>query len=163
MTRLAEHAVQINPDEFEAHRPSLFKFAIRQLRNEGQAEDAVQETLLAAIKGARQFAGNSSVRTWLTGILKNKIIDQIRKAVRERPSIPESDDDAPDDFDILFDAEGHHAESPPDWGDPDAAFSQSQFFAVLERCMAPRIYLDQRWLGGQRSRRILAQEFAPAA
>ena len=56
-----------------------------QLRNRAQAEDAVQETLIAALQGAKNFAGKSSVRTWLVGILKHKIVDHIRRARREEP------------------------------------------------------------------------------
>jgi RNA polymerase sigma-70 factor (ECF subfamily) len=55
-----------------------------QLRDESAAEDAVQETLLAAVKGRAGFSGKSSVRTRLTGILKHKIIDQLRRAAIKR-------------------------------------------------------------------------------
>lgn len=135
MANLPEPSILIKPDELEAHRASLFKFAMLQLRNDAQAEDVVQETLLAAMQGAERFSGNSSVRTWLTGILKYKIIDLIRKVARERPSTVETDDVGHDDFDMLFDKAGHITEAPSDWGDPEAALSQSRFFAVLERCM----------------------------
>src|SRR5437870_13819328 len=73
--------------DLEKHRPVLLKFAMLQLRNQAQAEDAVQETLIAAIQGAKNFAGRSSVRTWLVGILKHKIVDLIRRSSREQPSI----------------------------------------------------------------------------
>ena len=63
----------------------MLRFAARQLRNEAQAEDVVQETLVAAIQGAKSFAGQSSVRTWLVGILKHKIVGLIRRASREQP------------------------------------------------------------------------------
>ncbi len=117
------------------HRTSLFKFAMLQLRNEAQAEDVVQETLLAAVQGAGQFSGKSSVRTWLTGILKYKIIDLIHKSSRERPSESKSDEVMGDDLDALFDEDGRHVEAQSDWGNPEATLSQSRFFAALERCM----------------------------
>ena len=135
MDKRVEPSIQIEPDELEAQRSSLFKYAMLQLRNDAQAEDVVQETLLAAMQGADRYAGHASVRTWLTGILKHKIIDQIRKATRERPAVVESDVGVHDDFDMLFDEDGRHAETPSDWGDPEAALSQSRFFAVLESCM----------------------------
>jgi RNA polymerase sigma-70 factor (ECF subfamily) len=72
--------------ELERHRPYLLRFALLQLRDRSAAEDAVQETLLAAIQGASRFAGQSSVRTWLVGILKHKIIDGIRRSAREQPA-----------------------------------------------------------------------------
>ena len=135
MTKPSESSTQVKSDELEAHRSSLFKFAMLQLRNEAQAEDAVQETMLAAMQGAERFTGNSSVRTWLTGILKHKVLDQIRKSSRERTSEVVYDEDSSGDFDELFDERGAHAEKPAEWGSPEAALSQKKFFEVLERCM----------------------------
>jgi RNA polymerase sigma-70 factor (ECF subfamily) len=66
-------------------RPQLMSFALRRLRNREQAEDAVQETLLAALESIERFAGGSSLRTWLFGILKHKIIDVLRASSREEP------------------------------------------------------------------------------
>ena len=51
------------------------RYALLQLRHQTAAEDAVQETLLAAVEGGARFSGKSSVKTWLTGILKHKIIE----------------------------------------------------------------------------------------
>lgn len=61
----------------------LFNYAVARLRDTTLAEDIVQETFLAAIKGKNQFAGRSAEKSWLTGILKNKIYDHFRKASRE--------------------------------------------------------------------------------
>ncbi|MGH8631314.1 MAG: sigma-70 family RNA polymerase sigma factor [Burkholderiales bacterium] len=66
-------------------RPQLLRFAMLRLRNRDQAEDAVQETLLAALEGIGRFGGNSSLGTWLTGILKHKIADAVRASGREEP------------------------------------------------------------------------------
>src|SRR3972149_3439450 len=135
LTKPSESATQVKSHELEGHRSSLFKFAMLQLRNEAQAEDVVQETLLAAMQGAERFSGNSSVRTWLTGILKHKILDQIRKSSRERSSDADDDEDSSGDFDALFNERGAYAEKPAEWGSPEAALSQKKFFEVLERCM----------------------------
>src|SRR6516162_1948936 len=59
----------------EEHGDYLFKYALLRLRDVGRAEDAVQETLLAALKGGKSFAGKSAEKTWLIGIMKNKISD----------------------------------------------------------------------------------------
>ncbi|MGS7457366.1 sigma factor, partial [Mycobacterium tuberculosis] len=68
-----------NPhDWLNEHGNYLYRFALARLRDPHQAEDVVQETLLAAIKNPN-FAEQSSPRTWLTGILKHKIIDCMRK------------------------------------------------------------------------------------
>lgn len=58
---------------------------MRRLRNRDQAEDAVQETLLAAVESIERFGGGSSLGTWLIGILKHKIVDALRASSREEP------------------------------------------------------------------------------
>jgi RNA polymerase sigma-70 factor (ECF subfamily) len=113
----------------ERERPYLLRYASLQLRDAHAAEDAVQETLLAALAGQAGFGQRASLRTWLTGILKHKIIDVIRRASREAPAASE------DEFDALFDERGHWAETPLAWPAPDASLDQKQFFAALEMCL----------------------------
>ena len=67
----------------EEHGDYLFRYALVRTRDEGRAEDMVQETFLAALKGGKGFGGRSAERTWLVGIMKNKIVDFFRKASRE--------------------------------------------------------------------------------
>jgi RNA polymerase sigma-70 factor (ECF subfamily) len=71
-------------DWVEAHADYLFNFAIGQVRDTGTAEDLVQDTFLAALKARDRFAGQSSDRTWLVGILRHKICDHLRQTCRER-------------------------------------------------------------------------------
>ena len=123
----------VNPQDLDTHRPQLLKYAMLQLRNHAQAEDVVQETLIAAIRGAGTFAGGSTVRTWLIGILKHKIIDTIRRASREQ-SLDQYETSA-DDMDPMFRPDGHYVDQPADWGDPEEALSRQRFFGVLEQCM----------------------------
>jgi RNA polymerase sigma-70 factor (ECF subfamily) len=68
----------------EEHGDYLFNLAVGQVRNEMVAEDLVQETFLAALKGRESFRGGSSDRTWLVGILRHKIYDHLRQVCRER-------------------------------------------------------------------------------
>jgi RNA polymerase sigma-70 factor (ECF subfamily) len=127
---------RIDPVELQKHRPQLLRFAMLQLRNATSAEDVVQETLLAALQAGGTFAGQSSVRTWLVGILKHKIIDAIRKQSREQPLEPADDEtDIHDLQDAVYREDGHFREKPADWGNPEAALEQRKFFEVLERCM----------------------------
>jgi RNA polymerase sigma-70 factor, ECF subfamily len=69
--------------ELGRFRPQLMKFAMLRLRNRDLAEDAVQDTLLAALEGIERFGGGSSLGTWLTGILKHKLVDAMRESSRE--------------------------------------------------------------------------------
>src|SRR5215468_10200859 len=91
--------------QVERLRPYLLRYAQLQLRSPEAAEDAVQEALVAALAGESGFAGRSNLRTWLTGILKHKIIDAIRKSAREVQPAPGEDDAS--EFDTLFDERGH--------------------------------------------------------
>lgn len=120
--------------QVETQRPYLVRFAALQLRDGDAVEDVVQETLLAALNGEASFAGRSNLRTWLTGILKHKIIDTIRRTSRERERYAESAGDT-DEVDALFMESGHWVEHPPAWQNPDASLEQKQFFATLEECL----------------------------
>lgn len=73
----------ITPDDWVArYGDYLFNFALGQVRDRSVAEDLVQETFLAAFKARERFAGNSSERTWLVGILRHKVIDHLRHRQR---------------------------------------------------------------------------------
>jgi RNA polymerase sigma-70 factor (ECF subfamily) len=72
-------------EELGRWRPKLMAFALRRIRNREQAEDAVQEALVAALEGLDSYAGESSLGTWLFGILKHKIVDGFRRASAEEP------------------------------------------------------------------------------
>ena len=126
---------KIDVRDLETHRQALFKFAMLQLRNETYAEDCVQETMVAAIQAAARFSGGSSVRTWLVGILKHKIIDHFRKAGREQQLDADDEETSLDDFDVLFKQDGHFIDEPQAWANPEDALSQSRFFEVLQGCM----------------------------
>lgn len=123
------------PEAIERERGYLLRYASLQLRNAAQAEDVVQETLLAAIEGRARFAGQSSLRTWLTGILKHKIIDQVRRGAREQPLAPGDERSEAEAVDALFAADGHWRDTPSDWGKPDAAFENGRFWAAFELCL----------------------------
>ena len=120
--------------DLQQQRPYLLRYAMLHLRDRELAEDVVQETLLAALEGRAGFSGNSSHRTWLTGILKHKIIDLMRRRSRERPltsSECESDADA---IDALFKQDGHWQQFPASWGDPERALEDKEFREIFEKC-----------------------------
>jgi len=127
------------PDDFrrqiDQQRAYLLRFARLQLRDRDAAEDAVQETLLAALGAEASYAGRSELRTWLTGILKHKIVDAIRRAGRE-PQVSLDDADEGAALEELFDRNGHWGAPVAAWRDPDASLEQAQFFEVLEACLA---------------------------
>lgn len=63
----------------ERYADYLYSYAFVRLDDEEQASDLVQETFLAALEKFSEFRGNSSERTWLTAILKYKVIEVYRK------------------------------------------------------------------------------------
>lgn len=138
--------------QLEAMRPQLVRFAQLQLRNEALAEDAVQDALIAVLEKPERYAGQSSLRTYVTGILKFKIIDNLRAATRER-QIDCADEQSEDEaIDALFVADGHTREAPRQWGNPDGTLEQKDFFRVLEVCLeklpaqSARLFMMREWL-----------------
>jgi RNA polymerase sigma-70 factor (ECF subfamily) len=70
----------LNPHQWvELHADYMYNYAIARINDEELAKDLVQETFLAALERVDKFEGKSSERTWLTAILKNKIVDVYRK------------------------------------------------------------------------------------
>jgi RNA polymerase sigma-70 factor (TIGR02943 family) len=135
----------------ETIRPQLLRYARLQLRNEAWAEDAVSETLLVALEKPESFAGRAQPKTWLIGILKHKLVDQLRRHARECSMTP--DDDASEAFEAqLYDESGHFRETPADWGDPQQVLGQQQFITVLDACVEKlpnqlgRVFLMREWL-----------------
>jgi RNA polymerase sigma-70 factor, ECF subfamily len=121
--------------QLDTHRTYLLRVARLQLRDDALAEDVVQDTLLAAVQGAAGFSGKSSVKTWLTGILKHKIVDAIRRK-QASPEFARLDDESRiDEFDALFDETGHWEQPPASWGDPDADFERREFFDIVDFCL----------------------------
>lgn len=143
-----------DPDQtLMVHRSYLLKFARLQLRNDAWAEDVVSETLLAALAKPQAFEGRSQLRTWLVGILKHKIVDTLRLRQREVTLDNGSDDDGADPLEhMAFKVDGHFAEKPAEWGNPEQDLESRQFMTILEACteklppVQGRLFLMREWL-----------------
>lgn len=140
-------------EQLVEHRVYLMRFARLQLRNDAWAEDAVSETLVAALSKPQSFGNRSQLKTWLVGILKHKVIDLLRANARTVAVADAQADEEGDELDRLsFKADGHFAETPNDWGNPDQTLQQTQFFQVLDACMERlppalgRLFLMREWL-----------------
>jgi RNA polymerase sigma-70 factor (TIGR02943 family) len=136
--------------ELETLRPQLLKFALLQLRNPVWAEDAVSETLLAALEKPQTFGGRSQVKSWLVGILKHKLVDQIRRNCKELSTTAADADGELED--ALFQQDGHWRDAPQTWGDPEHCLMQTDFIRVLEACVdhlpgqQGRLFMMREWL-----------------
>lgn len=133
-------------------QPLLLKLARLQLRNDAWAEDVVSDTTIAALEGRNGFEGRSKFRTWVIGILKHKITDQLRRRMREVSAEALVESGEVDTFDELYTDEGRRVRAPLDWGDPEQALSRQQFVSVLQACVDAlpaslgRVFLLREWM-----------------
>ena len=122
----------------DEHGDYLFKFALVRLRDPSKAEDAVQETFLAALKGGSRFAGRSAEKSWLVGILKNKISDHFRKASRETPftNLEFYLDEESESFlsEGLSKGVWRHEVGPQEWSSPGASLDSEVFWKTFRDC-----------------------------
>jgi RNA polymerase sigma-70 factor (ECF subfamily) len=117
----------------DEHGGILYRFALARVRDSNVAEDLVQETLLAALGAKERFSGKSTERTWLVGILKNKVADHLRKEFKRRP-LTDAETSGPDEF---FNARGAWKVAVPKWkGDPQALLERSEFREALDKCLS---------------------------
>jgi RNA polymerase sigma-70 factor (TIGR02943 family) len=133
----------LNPHEWvENHADYLYAFALSRLNDEELARDLVQDTFFAALKRIDAFEGKSTERTWLTAILKYKIIDCYRKQSSAKVIFSEKIEEP-----HFFEEDGHWAESavPVAFGiESDAALNQKELNGVLQDCMQklPALWLS---------------------
>lgn len=119
----------------ERHGDVLYRYACQRLGDSSAAEDAVQEALLAAFEARESFAGQSSERTWLIAILKRKVVDRIRQAVRDRAR---GLIDSPLDAETSeFEESGLWREGPQRWRfDAADNLKQRELREALRKCMS---------------------------
>ena len=118
----------------EKHGDTLYRFARARVKDSFTAEDLVQETLLAAYRSRKKFSGRSTLKTWLIGILRHKIVDYYRKQK------PEQGEENPDDFVYgsgnMFDAKEKWKVKPGDWGkDPENEYERKELMTMIHACL----------------------------
>ena len=117
----------------------LYHFTLSRIKDPTLAEDLVQETFLAALKARKNFQGRSTARTWLIAILKHKIVDHIRKQVREQTSdkVESMVNTATNDpVDSSFTEDGDWRIRPSKWTiDPMKLYEQKEFMDILYHCL----------------------------
>jgi RNA polymerase sigma-70 factor (ECF subfamily) len=158
---LTSHA--INPHTWvKAHADYLYAFAIKRIADEDLAKDLVQDTFLAALQKVNAFEGKSSERTWLTAILKNKIVDVYRK----KSAIIVSSDitDAERQQQDFFEENGHWSlkHRPVEIGIEEQYLENKEFNQVLKKCMEklPALWLSvftMKHIDDEASERICAE------
>lgn len=118
-------------------RRDMLKFATLQLRDHGLAEDAVQEALIAAHKNVNSFNRKSAFKTWVFAILKNKVVDILRKDIKEVTFSHFFEEDSDDISDVLFNNRGfwNSEERPAGWSEPMESVKNAQFWQIFEACL----------------------------
>ncbi|MGZ3765928.1 MAG: sigma-70 family RNA polymerase sigma factor [Mucilaginibacter sp.] len=121
----------------KAHADYLYTYTIARINDEEQAKDLVQETFLAALEKVKGFEGKSSERTWLTAILRNKIVDVYRKRSSglQQADVKKAEDEQSDFFAA---ADGHWTDerAPQTFGiDNSDPIINKEFNHILSKCM----------------------------
>lgn len=137
----SENRQQLNTDPLEwvdLYGDYLFRYALTRVRGEHAAEDIVQETFLSALQSRSKFQGRSAERTWLTGIMKNKIFEYYRKNARY------SDGPLAETFDAcheeLMDKYNHWEmnsdQALENWApSPSQSMENGEFWIVMQSCI----------------------------
>ncbi|HHD64770.1 MAG TPA: sigma-70 family RNA polymerase sigma factor [Desulfobulbaceae bacterium] len=130
-----EPGQEIDPISWLDHYgDTLYRFARARVKDSFTAEDLVQETLLAAYRSRKKFSGRSTLKTWLIGILRHKVVDYYRKL---KPEQSEEDLDAyASGLDNLFDVKEKWLVKPGDWGgDPKNVYERKELMDAIHACL----------------------------
>lgn len=144
----------------KTERGFLLRLARVQLHDAQWADDVVQEAILSAWQSVGQFEGRSSLRTWLVGILRFKILDALRDQKRQPVNLSAlelSEELKGLEDDLLFDAQGQWLEMPQLWGDtekdPSETLHHKQGLQLLKLCLqqlpekTAQVFLMREYLG----------------
>lgn len=125
---------EVTPDPtrwVDDYGDALYRYALNRTGDPEASEDLVQEALLAALETKDRFSGRSAEKTWLIGILRNKIADHYRRRHRETGAEPEDRAGTSD-----FDHRGHWRDGPAVWPrKPDATLEEDDFWEVVRMCL----------------------------
>lgn len=129
--------VEISPPETWVDRYGnyLYAYAMSRLRNADAAADCVQDTFLAGIKALERFDGSRDIKFWLRGIMRNKIVDQIRKSIKENKVDIDNEDEALLES-FWFRYSGIATTNPDPWQfNPRKAYDNTEFWDVFNVCI----------------------------
>ncbi|MEM7477705.1 MAG: sigma-70 family RNA polymerase sigma factor [Planctomycetota bacterium] len=101
---------------------AMFRYVMKKTGDANVAEELVQETMLAGLRSRKDFRGESTVSTWLFGILRRKVVDYFRRKKTESLDYPKED--------------SQPAEPTSSWMDnPAEIFEDREFWRVFEGCV----------------------------
>jgi RNA polymerase sigma-70 factor (ECF subfamily) len=123
----------------KAHNQRLYRLARGIVRNDGEAEDIVQESYVRAFTHLDGFRGDASLATWLSRIVINEALGRMRKK-RRSVEVPESGRFQPEANIIQFPVNSGLVNSSND--DPERTMAQRQILKLVEKATdnLPDIY-----------------------
>jgi RNA polymerase sigma-70 factor (ECF subfamily) len=131
---------QVATEQLLGHANALLGYALARVGDRATAEDLVQETLVTAVVKISEFAGGSTMRTWLIGILRHKILDHNRYTARHRADHADQKGPSGGDMEPWFTPLGAWRVDP-NVGlealdtDPEQALARAQLRAALRWCI----------------------------
>jgi RNA polymerase sigma-70 factor (TIGR02943 family) len=130
----------------ERHADYLYNYAFARLNDDDLSRDLVQDTFLAALEKVGAFKGDSTERTWLTAIMKHKIVDVYRKSVAKGVARFKSTDGESQQRGFFDPDNGHW--NPPYYPqllgvEDNDPLSNKELAGVLQRCLKK---LPPQWL-----------------
>ncbi|MFP4203307.1 MAG: sigma-70 family RNA polymerase sigma factor [Opitutales bacterium] len=137
MPATTEPKVPIPPPEtwVDRYGDYLYGYAMSRLRDPEAAADCVQDTFMAGIKALDRFDGSRDIKYWLRGIMRNKIVDRIRKEVKEKKVDIDTEDEALLES-FWFKYSGIATPNPDPWQfNPRRAYDNTEFWEVFESCI----------------------------
>lgn len=106
------------------HNRRLYRLARATLKDDAEAEDALQEAYLHAYRSMAQFRGDATLSTWLARVLLNECFGRLRRDVRRQNIIPIAGSHSEIDVDTMPDN---------DTESPDKALIRAEMRELLER------------------------------
>lgn len=125
--RIAARDQQAFETLMRRHNGRLFRVARAILKDDAEAEDALQDAYLDAYLHIGRFRGEARVSTWLTRIVINQALMRLRKHKREHIVVPFGDGRVDQSYDAEADVPDEQSESPP------AAAQRAEIRRALER------------------------------
>jgi RNA polymerase sigma-70 factor (ECF subfamily) len=129
----------------DEHGDVMYRYALRRLGSADDAEEAVQETLTAALENRASFRGESSERTWLIGVLRFKVVDRLRavSSRRERPV----ETQAPDAVSSAAFSSGFRTDAERQWTvKPSEAAERAELRRALDQAIDALPLIQRRAL-----------------
>ncbi len=134
---IAADANQSVNDWIKKYSDTFFDYLYKRVFDKTAAKDILQETFIAAWKNSSSFKNESSEKTWLFSILKNKLVDHYRMLAKLKTDLPDNN--------YFFDDAEHWTEkaAPNKWSDGPGSLNNKEFYAVLEHCKSKLTRVQQ--------------------